>query len=141
MFEDADRRVAWPSVTVTIPVHYRGLATIGFAALLVVLSTIPGRRQAGDSLFVWLVVVTPPMLQKLLHVASYAMFAFLIAWTLENLASRPARIALAFAIAVVMGGCLEWIQIHIPGRFGTLADTLLNSGGALLGAAAALLLL
>ena len=116
---------------VTVPVRW--LITIAFATLVVVLSVTPGRDQTDDSFFVWLVVNTPTLMQKLMHIAVYASLAFLLAWSLENIGPRPLRLVVALLLAVGLGAGLEWYQTSVPGRFGTLVDVLLNAGGALMG--------
>ena len=116
-----------------VTVSVRWLITIAFGILVVILSVTPGRDQTDDSIFVWLIVNTPTLLQKLLHIAVYASLAFLLAWSLENVDPRPLRLAIALVLAVCLGAGLEWYQTIVPGRFGTVLDVLLNAGGALLG--------
>ncbi len=120
----------------SVPIGLRWLVTGAFVALVVILSVTPGHGKSDDSGFVWLVAVTPPTVQKILHLIVYAMLAALWAWTLAGIESRPLRFALAFILTVGLGGILEWYQTQVPGRFGTLGDVLLNA----LGAAAGLLL-
>ena len=124
-----------------VPGPVRWLVTIAFVALVIILSVTPGRDQTNDSVFVWLVVNTPTLLQKLLHVGVYALLAFLLAWALEDVGSRPVRFALAATVAIGLGATLEWYQTQVPGRFGTLLDVLLNAGGAVVGLLAAMLVL
>ncbi len=116
-----------------VTVSIRWLITIAFATLVVILSVTPGRGQTDDSIFVWLVVNTPTVMQKLMHVAVYASLAFLLTWSLESIEPRPLRLAIALLLAISLGAGLEWYQTSVPGRFGTLLDVLLNAGGALLG--------
>jgi len=118
---------------VHVTVSIRWLITIAFATLVVILSVTPGRGQTDDSIFVWLVVNTPTLMQKLMHVAVYASLAFLLAWSLEDIGARPLRLAIALVLAIGLGAGLEWYQTSVPGRFGTVLDVLLNAGGALLG--------
>ncbi len=125
----------------TVPLHYRWLATALLVAALVAVSVVPARSQPGDTVFEWLVWVAPMPLQKVMHVLLYGLLAFLLAWALENVESRWTRYALALALSVSLGAVLEGLQTRIPGRFGTLGDILLNGGGALLGLALALVLL
>ena len=123
-----------------VPVPYRWLSIVIFVTALVVVSVTPARSQPGDSVFEWLVVATPMPLQKLLHVALYALLAFLLAWAMENVESRLLKHAAAFTLTVSLGATLEGLQTRIPGRFGTLTDALLNAGGAVLGVLLAVLL-
>ncbi len=124
-----------------VTVSVRWLITIAFGILVVILSVTPGRDQTDDSIFVWLIVNTPTLLQKLLHIAVYASLAFLLAWSLENVDPRPLRLAIALVLAVCLGAGLEWYQTIVPGRFGTVLDILLNAAGASIGLLAALLIL
>ena len=124
-----------------VTVSVRWLITIAFGILVVILSVTPGRDQTDDSIFVWLVVNTPTLIQKLLHIAVYASLTFLLAWSLENVDPRPLRLAIALVLAVCLGAGLEWYQTIVPGRFGTVLDILLNAAGASIGLLAALLIL
>ncbi len=124
-----------------IPISIRWIITLTLVAAVIVLSAIPGHAQSGDSKFVWLVAVTPTFVQKLMHFLIYAGMAWLWTWTLEGVAPRWLRLAIAFVLAVGLGAALEWYQTRVPGRFGTLLDVLLNAAGAIAGLAAAVLLL
>lgn len=126
-------------VTASLPL--RAAITGIFAALIVILSVLPGRPRSGDNVFIWLVTATPAPLQKLMHVAVYALLAILLHWTLEPVEPRGLRYFLVITLAVGLGAGLEWFQTTIPGRFGTLADVLLNLFGVLLGLVAAFVLL
>jgi len=125
----------------TIPVPSRWFITLSFIVLLIILSVTPGSSQKDDSIFVWLVVSTPTLVQKIMHVTAYAALAFLWAWTLENIEPKAARLVMTFVLAVSLGIALEWYQTIVPGRFGTLFDIVLNSFGVIAGLIAATLLL
>ena len=119
----------------------RPIITLLFMAALLALSVVPGRAHEGDSFFIWAVAATPSLLQKVMHVLLYAVLAFLWAWTLEAVGSMYLRLIVALSLAISFGGLMEWAQTHIPGRYGALGDVLLNAAGAMLGLAAAILLL
>jgi len=127
--------------SLAIPTVYRWLITLAFVAVIVVLSVTPGKSQAGDSMFVWLVVHTPTPVQKAMHIACYAAIAALWVWTLEAVESNALRLSLALALAIGLGGVLEWYQTMVPGRFGTVVDVVLNAVGAAAGLVLALFLL
>ena len=112
-----------------IPLGVTLLYTIGLA----ILSLTPDRADPGGSAFVWLVHITPTMLQKTLHVVFYAGLTVLWVWTIR--ASMAVRLAAAFCIAVAFGVLLEWLQVYVPGRFGSLMDIIVNAVGALIGVA------
>ena len=110
-------------------------------ALLMLVSLIPGHHKTGDSVFIWLVVNTPTLLQKILHVCLYGVLALLFLWTFEGIQSMAFRFLISFVIAVAFGAVMEWSQTKVPGRFGTMYDVALNAAGAALGLLAAVLLL
>ena len=120
---------------------YRWAISLIFVAIVIVLSISPGIARPGDSIFVWLVANTATPVQKTMHVAVYAVLAFLWIWTLQSVESKPLRFSLAFLIAASLGGVLEWQQTRIPGRYGTITDLMLNLAGTLLGMLIAFLLL
>ncbi len=124
-----------------VPASIRWAVTLVFALLVVALSISPGVERSGDNVFVWIVVNTPGPLQKFMHVAAYAALAMLWMWTLESVDSRIVRIAVTIIATIGFGTVLEWLQIRVPGRFGTIFDVALNALGALVGLALALLLL
>jgi VanZ family protein len=69
-----------------------------------------------------------PGVQNLLHVPAYGLLVWLVArpWGLR----KPRHLALAAAVCAAFGGMLEVAQAAIPGRLGSLEDTLLNAAGA-----------
>ncbi len=115
--------------------------TLVMLILIVTVSVVPGQERLGNSVFVWLVSATPTSLQKLLHVLAYAVLAFLCMWTLDDIESAPIRIRAALAITIATGALLEWYQIFVPGRFGTVTDVILNAVGAFFGVLGAAILL
>lgn len=125
----------------SIPVAYRWAITLIFVGLIIGISVTPGVERPDDNLFSWLFANTAPLVQKVLHVATYAVLAILWMWTLQSVESRSLRYSLAFIIAASLGSLLEWQQTRIPGRYGTIADLLLNFVGALLGVLGAFLLI
>jgi VanZ family protein len=124
-----------------IPLTTRIVITLGFMALLMVASIIPGRAEPGDSVFIWLVAKTPTLLQKALHICLYAMLTLLWVWTLDAIQSKSQRLVIAVTVAVCFGATMEWYQTKVPGRFGTIFDVALNAVGALLGLFAAIFLI
>lgn len=111
----------------------RLLVTFLLMAIVIGLSVVPGQGQYADTVFSWLLIATPNLLQKILHVLNYAALAFLWVWTLERFRPSAARYLLAFALAVGLGILLEWWQTMVPGRFGSFADVLVNTLGAVIG--------
>jgi len=57
----------------------------------------------------------------------------LCVWAFERINSMSLRIILALAATVMLGFFLEWYQTSVPGRYGTLADAILNAFGAVVG--------
>ena len=115
----------------------RVVLTLCFVAMLMLVSLIPGQPKPGDSAFFWLVANTPTLVQKVLHVCLYGVFALLLVWTLDGIQSRTYRFLIALVIAVAFGAVMEWCQTRVPGRFGTMYDVVLNAAGAALGLLAA----
>ena len=113
---------------------YRLVVVLMIMGGLYVLSAIPGRTRPDDWLIVQLLAQTPPMVQKVLHVLSYGGLSWLWFWVLEPLPVRlHFRLLVAFLIAAGFGALNEWRQLHVPGRYGSLADVTLNAIGAGLG--------
>lgn len=117
------------------------LLTLAAVVAVVILSTVPGQGTAGDSVFSWVVASTPRLVQKLMHVVVYAILTFLWMWTLEGIQSTTWRLVLALLLTTGLGIALEWYQISVPGRFGSVLDVLLNFGGSVAGVVLALLIL
>ena len=118
---------------------YRLIITIGFMAGIFALSSIPGRAGSRDSIIVRFVATVPSPVPKIMHVLLYAGLAWLWFWTLADLPVQLHYRALsAFLVTVAFGAFNEWHQLHVPGRYGSLADVILNSAGAALGLLAAL---
>lgn len=101
--------------------------TVGYAALLAAVSLLP---SGTGPLSGWDTAISPT-LQNLLHVPAYAVLVALIAWAL----GRPTllRLGLAALACCAFGALLECAQATIPGRFGSLEDTLLNAAGVAAG--------
>jgi VanZ family protein len=110
-------------------------------ALLMLVSLIPGHPRPGDHAFSWLVAETPVLIQKVLHVCLYGVLALLLVWTLESIQPRTYRLLIALIIAVAFGAVMEWCQIKVPGRYGTVYDAALNAAGAALGLLVAIFIL
>jgi hypothetical protein len=119
--------------------HSRLLVILALMVLMAVLSTIPGRAEEGDSVFVWAIAITPPAVHKLGHLGLYAALALLWLRFFEQ-RGLPAAIIMTLLITIVFGAALEWAQTAIPGRHGTFSDVLLNAAGSILGILAAILL-
>ena len=119
----------------------RWLLTILLSIAIVLLSITPVRSRPGDTVFHWIVENTAPPVQKISHVVVYALLAMMVMWALENVGPRVGRAFLTLLLVVSLGAALEWYQLQVPGRFGSLADIGLNVVGAILGIAAAWLLL
>ena len=120
---------------------YRLGITLVFVGVVVALSIAPGIERPGDSMFSWIVINTAKPMQKAMHVAVYALRAMLWVRTLESVESRSIRVVLALVACISLGAVLEWHQTRVPGRFGTVADVILNVIGTIVGLIAALILL
>jgi VanZ family protein len=76
-----------------------------------------------------------------MHVAVYALLTVLWVWTLQAIESWLPKLLLAFALSLSIGVALEWYQMSVPGRFGTITDVLLNGIGVIAGLIIAFFLL
>ena len=92
-------------------------------------------------MFVRLISATPAPVHKLLHIVAYALLAFLCMWHFAAMDPAWLRATLVFAITVAMGAGLEWYQVSVAGRYGTMIDVVLNAIGSALGLLAAMALL
>ncbi len=110
-----------------IPKRVLWVITVAYAALLAAVSLLP---SGTGPLSGWDTAISPT-LQNLLHVPAYAALVALIAWAL----GRPTllRLGLVALACCAFGGLLECAQATIPGRFGSVTDTLLNVAGAAAG--------
>jgi VanZ family protein len=107
-------------------------------AIIVGLSITPDRSRPFDSIFAWALFNTGSVVQKALHLVFYATYAALAAWSLEFLNSDRARAMLCIVLGAGLGTTLEWWQTHVPGRYGSMSDVIINLVGVLLGTWAAL---
>lgn len=124
----------------SVPATYRWVITFAFIGIIAGLSVAPGIERPGDSIFGWLVLNTSTPVQKAMHVGVYAVLALLWVWTLQTIESSATRLLLAFALSASIGIVLEWYQTSVPGRYGTIADVLLNGIGIIVGLVVAFLL-
>ncbi|NJK90904.1 MAG: VanZ family protein [Blastochloris sp.] len=96
-----------------------GLPALGWAALILLLSSIPGKELPhGPEL---------PHLDKLVHVGLYAVLAFLLGRT-------GLRSAWVILLSIAFGCLDEFYQSLTPGRSPDGMDILADACGALLGA-------
>jgi VanZ family protein len=109
------------------------LLTLALMTLMAALSLAPDIPQPGDDVFAWIVHATPNLLQKSMHIASYAALSGALTWMLGGIQSTALRLATAFVVAVAFGALMEWLQVFVPGRFASIYDVALNSIGALIG--------
>lgn len=115
---------------VSSPWRFATVALI--SAGIALLSTIPGLPEPGDSALVWAAASVPSLLQKSLHLVAYAALAISAAWLFNGLKWRSPHL-LAFLYSAAFGAILEWAQLYVPGRFGSVFDIALNAIGAAAG--------
>lgn len=94
------------------------------------LSSIPGEQSAGSG---YSLAPIPSQLQNLLHLPLYGTLAWTWAWCLGMRMKGTVLLVAAFAIAAGYGVLDELHQLAVPGRYASLADTLLNTLGAAAG--------
>ena len=93
---------------------------LGYAALILGLSSIPGRSLPAQVLL---------SQDKLIHLVEYFGFVLLLARALPG--SRP--VLLAIILALLMAALEERYQLLVPGRDSSLADWFADGLGAVLG--------
>ena len=98
--------------------------TAAYAALLAAVSLLP---SGTGPLSGWDTAISPT-LQNLLHVPAYAVLVWLVSRAMRL--RRLWHVALAAIACAAFGSVLECAQATVPGRFGSLEDTLLNVIGA-----------
>lgn len=115
----------------------RKVVTVLYVAALAVLSLLPPAEPGDKS--GWDAALSPEM-QNALHVPAYTvLFLLVIAWVTAHRWSMILLAATSGA-CVAYGLILEWLQaVAIPGRIGSLGDTLLNVAGVVVGVIAALI--
>ena len=100
----------------------QAIFALGYAALILGLSSIPGRSLPAIALI---------SQDKLIHIAEYFGFVLILSQALPG--SRP--ILFAVILATLMGALDERYQLLIPGRESSLADWFADALGAVLGGA------
>lgn len=114
---------------------WRWLPALAWMAAIFMLSSQSGLRVSEDD------AVDRP-LRTLAHVVAYAALAGLLLAAISGGRRPTIRDALlAIAIATLYGISDEIHQAFVPDRSGRLQDVLIDAAGAVIGAAAALLLL
>ncbi len=105
---------------------FRLLLPLAYMAGIFLLSSIPDvgtPETMAESLLQW----TTPELQNLLHVPLFGGLAAAWHWALHSVArSRRIMLLLAFLITTAYAFLDEWHQLHIPGRYGSWTDVMLN---------------
>ena len=118
----------------TTPEIFRWLVVVALAAAIFALSIVPGEPRPGDSAFAWAVAETPTVIQKAMHIAIYGLLTVSLVWAMQSSQVSNLGVAMrAVSLAIAFGALLEWIQLHVPGRFGNVYDVALNSTGAICG--------
>ena len=101
------------------------LLALGYAGVLAVVSLLPS--GGTGPLSGWDTGISPG-LQNLLHVPAYGVLVWLVSRAMGL--RRLRHLALTALACAAFGGLLECAQAAVPGRFGSLEDTLLNAVGA-----------
>jgi len=109
------------------------LLTVSYMVGIYWLSSISGKVDPESPLLSGIIAWTPPALQNLLHVPLFGLLAWLwyrtfAAWHVHHV---PALTA-AFVLTTCFGVFDEWHQLHVPGRYASLTDIVLNTAGVLL---------
>ena len=101
--------------------------TLGYMAVLLILSAIPGTHSTENTL-----MLVPPSVQNLAHVPAYGLFALLLIFNLRSSGTTRAQaVKTSITIAFLYGVAMELIQTLVPGRFPSVMDCFLNVAGIL----------
>lgn len=107
------------------------LLTLGYSAMIYWLSSIPGETDPENPLLSGIIVWTPPAIQNLAHIPVFGLLAMLWHHTLRSWRVKGRLLpASAFLLAAGFGIFDEWHQLHVPGRYASFTDILLNTTGA-----------
>lgn len=103
---------------------------LAYTALILLLSSIPGRMESPGAAGVSLQVLLPASVQNLLHLPLFGGLALTWRITLPGLGIGPRTAAAwAAALALVTGLADEWHQQFVPGRFPSATDLILDGMG------------
>ena len=110
------------------------LLPVLYMAAIYWLSSIPGEANPDEPMSAAaLLELVPPQLQNLLHIPLFAGLAWLWCRSLEAWTQAALPImALAFTLATGYGMFDEWHQLHVPGRYASATDILLNLSGSVI---------
>ncbi len=113
-----------------VPGQKRSLGLLlGYMAVILVLSLIPGSGTTGD-----LLGLIPSTIQNFLHVPAYALLAVLCVRTLATYRMGWRwRLTTALVLASTYGAAMEFSQTWAPGRVPSVLGFLLNLAGVVLG--------
>jgi hypothetical protein len=113
-----------------LPPRWHILLPVGYMAVLLLLSSIPGDAPPDNLVGIVFQWVSPNW-QNLLHVPLYAGLTASWLWAL---AAYPLghryRLATSFMLTVLWAIVDETYQLGVPGRYGSLTDLALNMLGA-----------
>ncbi len=116
------------------PVGVRWFALVLYMAVLTWASVAP-----AESLHLTARTRARQSLNNLLHVPGYGFLAGLFVLALLGAdRSTPRATVLGGSLAATYGALMEFAQVWVPGRTGSLSDCMLNIAGAIIGALAAL---
>ena len=102
--------------------------TIGYMAILLILSAIPGSYSPDNQL-----MPVTPLVQNLAHMPAYGFLVLLWMFNLRTFGvSKRHAVMAAMIIATVYGLLMELLQMSMPGRFPSIMDCLLNVAGILM---------
>lgn len=109
------------------------LLTLGYMAGIYWLSSIPGEADPEFELLSGIILWTPPAVQNLAHIPLFGILAWLWFRSLGTwIRNGRLLLGLAFLLATGFGVLDELHQLHVPGRYASLTDIVLNSLGAAL---------
>jgi len=106
--------------------------TLAYSAGIYWLSLLPGDIDPATAGLYGIIAWTPPAAQNLLHVPVFGVLTWLWWRSLQGWINQPRQaLLMAFLLATGYGILDEWHQLHVPGRYASFTDILLNTLGAL----------
>jgi VanZ family protein len=104
---------------------------LGLMAMIFILSSIPGRPEAGGVKFL---VEIDPQLQNLLHIPLFGTLQILWLHAFKKYGLSNRKIIPISLFITLAYGCLDELhQMFVPGRYASLTDILLNLTGIMIG--------
>ncbi len=118
---------------INLPTPLRLAASLALTGAIVFLSLVPGYPQEDDAQLLLIVASVPSLLQNTMHFVLYGLLTLFWALTLARFQRFKRPVFWAAVLASGIGIALEYGQLFVPGRYASLMDIGLNTGGVIIG--------